>query len=227
MDHSHAMHVTAYRQRSRAHSVGRGVTLGDLAAAAHPARQRCSNAAAPLAATMSAACACAACAVNRSSSALSRARSSAMRAIRLWRSCLRTSRVTGFKAALLCRSNVLYSTLTFFSRVRSSAISCIDFPPSPALVAILMTTKRRSLDRPAACVARVARPAQRQSRACGGQPTLTTRPGGGPRVRLPSEAPRATLPGRHFLEAAQDLDLVLKLRHAIHGVEHHHLGAEL
>ena len=151
MDHNHSMHVTAYRQRSRAHSVGKGEALGALTAAAHPVRQRCSSAAAPLVATMSAACACAACAANRSSSALSRARSSAIRAIRLCRSCLSTSRVTGFKAALLCRSNVLYSTLTFFSRVRSSAISCIDVPPSPALVAILMTTKRRRLDRPAAC----------------------------------------------------------------------------
>jgi hypothetical protein len=186
MDHSHFNARHSRATTTHAHSVGKGVALGDLTAAAHPARQRCNSAAAPLAATMSAACACTACAVKRSSSVLSRARSSAIRAMRLCRSCRSTSRVTGFRAALLCRSNVLYSTLTFFSRVRSAAISpisCIDFPPSPALVAILMTTKRRRLDRSAAGAllrmgraAKVARmAAMKLGSLCGGPANLNPR----------------------------------------------------
>src|ERR1700730_11526947 len=31
---------------------------------------------------------------------------------------------------------------------------------------------------------------------------------------------------RDFLEAPQGLDLLIELRHAVHGIEHHHLGAE-
>jgi len=67
-----------------------------------------------------------------------------MRAIRTCRCCLSAPRVTDFKAGLLFLSNELYSTFTFFSRVRSaaiSAVSCIDVPPSPTPAAAVYDEK--------------------------------------------------------------------------------------
>src|SRR5216684_5236361 len=37
---------------------------------------------------------------------------------------------------------------------------------------------------------------------------------------------RDHLSRRHFLEAPQGLDLLIELRHPVHRIEHHHLGAE-
>src|SRR5262245_31991647 len=50
---------------------------------------------------------------------------------------------------------------------------------------------------------------------------LAYRPGDvGSRARL------LTLAHRHFFEATQDFELVGKFRHAVHWIEHHHIGAQ-